>query len=237
MRAFALLLMLFSVTARAAEPVDVVLVLVADVSRSIDDAEFQMQKKGYAAAFNDPRVLTAIRSGAIGAIAVAYVEFAGRYEVCTILNWHVVRDASSARAFTEAIIAANRSFYGGTSVSAGIDRAMQLLSRHPFEASRQVIDVAADGINTSGRNVSTARDEAVAAGVTVNGLAIIDKPPASTLQVQVQPVESLTEWFRRRVIGGPGAFVIEVHEFAAFGEAMTRKLVSEIASLPEPVRR
>ena len=149
MRSLILLLLLLAEAgagaARAAEPVDMTLVLVSDVSRSVDDSEFQMEKAGYAAAFNDPRVIAAIHGGAVGAIAVAYVEFAGSYEVNTVLDWHVVCDAASARQFTEALDSAPRSFWGRTSISAGIDRAMRLLAESGFEPQRRVIDVAGDG--------------------------------------------------------------------------------------------
>jgi hypothetical protein len=220
------------VAARAGEPVDVALVLVSDVSRSIDDAEFQMQKKGYTAAFQDPRILAAIHNGPVGAIAVAYVEFAGSYEVKTVLDWRIVRDPASARAMTAAIEAEPRSFWGRTSISAGIDRAMQLLAEAPVEATRRVIDVAGDGTNNSGRDVEAARDDAVAAGVIINGLAIINDHPVSYTFAHVQPPGGLAEWYRHNVTGGPGSFVVEVHDFKTFGEAMTRKLLDEIAALP-----
>lgn len=235
MRALALLLLL-ALPAHAAEPVDLALVLVSDVSRSVDDTEFQMQKHGYAAAFNDPRVLAAIRGGAIGAIAVCYVEFAGSYEVKTVMDWRIVRDPIGAKAMTDTIEAAPRSFWGRTSISAGIDRAMQMLAEAPLEAQRRVIDVAGDGTNNSGRDVNAARDDAVAAGVTINGLAIINEHPVSYTYAHVQPPGGLTEWYRLNVTGGPGSFVVEVREFADFGEAMTRKLINEIAALPQPVR-
>ena len=217
---------------RAAEPVDMTLVLVSDVSRSVDDAEFLMEKAGYAAALNDPRVIAAIRGGAVGAIAIAYVEFAGSYEVNTVLDWRVVRDAASARQFTDALDNAPRSYWGRTSISGGIDRAMRLLAESGFEAQRRVIDVAGDGTNNSGREAAAARDDAVAAGVTVNGLAIINEHPVSYTYAHVQPPGGLTEWYRQNVIGGAGSFVVEVREFPAFGEAMTRKLINEIAALP-----
>lgn len=240
MRALILLLMLTMPIAagaqRAPEPVDLTLVLVSDVSRSVDDAAFRMQKAGYVAAFNDPRVLAAIRGGAIGAIAVAYVEFAGSFEVNTVLDWRVIRDAGSARQLTDVLEAAPRSFWGRTSISAGIDRAMLLLTENGVETQRRVIDVAGDGTNNSGRQVSAARDDAVAAGVTVNGLAIPNENPVSSTFAHVQPPGGLTEWYRENVIGGPGSFVIEARDFAAFGEAMTRKLINEIAGLPPPVR-
>ena len=217
--------------AAAAEAVDVALVLVTDVSRSIDDSEFDLEKSGYAAAFSDPKVLAAIAGGATGRIAVAYVEFAGPYEVRTVLDWTLVGDAASARSFTDAMKAAPRSYYGRTSISAGVDAAMKLLGDGRIEATRRVIDVAGDGTNNAGREVTAARDDAVAAGVTINGLAIINEHPVSYTYAHVQPPGGLTEWYREHVIGGPGMFVVEVRSFDAFGEAMTRKLVNEIASL------
>jgi hypothetical protein len=237
MRALALLLLLLCpALARAAEPVDLVLVLVSDVSRSVDDSEFRMQKDGYAAAFNDARVLAAIKGGPIGAIAVAYIEFAGSYEVRTVMDWQVIRDAASARAATDALVAAPRSFWGRTSISAGIDRAMQLIGENPYEAQRRVIDVAGDGTNNSGREVAAARDDAVAAGVTVNGLAIINENPVSYTFAHVQPPGGLPNWYKENVTGGTGSFVLEVHSFEQFGEAMTRKLINEIAGMPAPAK-
>ncbi len=223
------LLLLSPSLARAAEPVDVALVLVSDVSRSVDDTEFKMEKVGYTAALLDQRVLAAIKGGPIGAIAVSYVEFAGSYEVRTVLEWHVIRDAASARTFTDELEAASRSYWGRTSISAGIDHAMQMLVEGGLEAQRQVIDVAGDGTNNSGRDVSDARDDAIKAGVTINGLAIINEHPVSYTFAHVQPPGGLTEWYRENVTGGPGSFVVEVRSFEAFGEAMTRKLLNEIA--------
>ena len=217
---------------RAAEAVDVALVLVSDVSRSIDDTEYRLQKQGYEAAFNDPRVLAAIRGGAVGALAVAYVEFAGPYEVRTVVDWTVLHGPAEVRAFTDTLVARPRSFWGRTSISAGLDRAVQMLAEAPFEAQRRVIDVAGDGTNNAGRDVEASRDDAVAAGITVNGLAIINDHPVSWTFAHVQPPGGLTEWYRQNVSGGPGSFVVEVRDFSAFGEAMTRKLINEIAALP-----
>lgn len=226
-----LLLLLLSVSAaHAAETLDLTLVLVSDVSRSIDDSEFRLQKEGYATAFANPRVLDAIRKGAVGAIAVSYVEFAGAFEVRTVLEWQVIRDAASAQAFVTQITAARRSFYGRTSISAGIDHAVQMQAESGFETTRRVIDVAGDGTNNAGRDVTAARDDAVTAGITINGLAIINEHPVSYTFAHVQPPGGLPDWYRQNVIGGPGAFATEVREFADFGDAMTRKLISEIAS-------
>ena len=238
MRALVLLIALMTASAgpaRAAEAVDLALVLVTDVSRSINETEYRLEKEGYTAALNDPRVVAAIRNGAVGAIAVAYVEFGGSFEVRRVLDWTVLRDEASVRAFTAALQAAPRSFWGRTSISAGIDYAYQMLADMPFEAQRRVIDVAGDGTNNSGRTVTSARDDAVAAGMTINGLAIINENPVSWTFAHVQPPGGLTEWYRQNVIGGPGSFVVEVREFTAFGEAMTRKLINEIAELPRPL--
>ena len=232
------LLVLFGPAAAAAEQraaadsVDMALVLVTDVSRSIDDAEFALEKQGYAAAFSKAEVLQAIKGGAIGAIAVAYVEFASSFEVRTVLDWTVIGDAASARAFADRLRAAPRSFWGRTSISAGIDRGMQILAESGFTATRRAIDVCGDGTNNAGREVTEARDDALRAGVSINGLAIINDHPVSWTYAHVQPPGGLAKYYRDNVTGGPGSFVIEMHDFRSFGEAMTRKLVSEIAAVP-----
>jgi len=215
-----------------AEAVDLALVLVTDVSRSIDDSEFDLEKQGYATAFTDKDVIAAIRGGPVGRIAVSYVEFASNYEVRTVLDWTVIGDQPSAADFADKLTHAARSFWGRTAISAGVDRAVQALAESGFEASRRVIDVCGDGTNNAGREVNEARDDAVAAGITVNGLAIINEHPVSWTYAHVQPPGGLARYYRENVTGGPGSFVLEVHDFRTFGEAMTRKLISEIAGVP-----
>jgi Protein of unknown function (DUF1194) len=219
-------------TPARAEDVDVALVLVTDVSRSVDDAEYKLEKDGYTTAFNNKRVLEAIQGGPVGKIAVAYLEFASSFEVRTILDWTVIRDPASARAFTDQLAAAPRSFWGRTSISAGVDQAVQLLAENGLNATRHVIDVCGDGTNNAGREVSEARDDALKAGITINGLTIINDHPVSWTYAHVQPPGGLANYYRDNVTGGPGSFVLEIHDFATFGEAMTRKLVNEIAALP-----
>ncbi len=214
---------------RAAEPVDVALVLVTDVSRSIDDAEYDLEKKGYAAAFVDPRVLAGIKNGATGAIAVSYIEFAGSYEVRTMIDWTTIRDEASAREFGAKLLASQRSAYGRTAIGAGLALGIKALAAMPFEAQRRVIDVCGDGTNNNGPDVMQVRDQAVAAGITVNGLTIINDHPVSWTYAHVAPPGGLTNYYRENVTGGPGSFVIEVHDFSNFGEAMTRKLIDEVA--------
>jgi hypothetical protein len=228
----ALLLVPLAFAPARADDVDMALVLVTDVSRSIDDTEFTLEKDGYAAAFTSQRVLEAIKGGPLGKIAVAYLEFASSFEVRTVLDWTVIRDKASAQAFVDRLSAAPRSFWGRTSISAGVDQAMQLLAETGLNATRRVIDVCGDGTNNAGREVADARDNAVRAGVTINGLAIINDHPVSWTFAHVQPPGGLANYYRENVTGGPGNFVLEVHDFASFGEAMTRKLVDEIATVP-----
>ena len=223
---------LCAVPSARADDVDVALVLVTDVSRSIDDSEFKLEKDGYASAFVNQKVLEAIQGGPTGRIAVAYVEFASSFEVRTVLDWTVIRDRMSAQAFINNLSAAPRSFWGRTSISAGMDQAAQLLTASGLNATRHVIDVCGDGTNNAGREISEARDDAVKSGVTINGLAIINDHPVSWTFAHVQPPGGLANYYRENVTGGPGSFVVEVHDFSTFGEAMTRKLVEEIASGP-----
>jgi hypothetical protein len=226
----------FAAPAHAADSVDLTLVLVSDVSRSIDDTEFKLEKDGYASAFTSKQVVEAIQGGSIGAIAVAYVEFASSFEVRTVLDWQVIHDQASAQTFADKLVGAPRSFWGRTAISSGIDRAVQLLAESGFEAQRRVIDVCGDGTNNAGRDVSEARDDAVGAGITINGLAIINDHPVSWTYAHVQPPGGLPNYYRQNVTGGPASFVLEVHDFHTFGEAMTRKLVTEIAERKMPIQ-
>jgi hypothetical protein len=228
----ACLLSLMTVIPARADDVDVALVLVNDVSRSVDDIEYKLEKDGYASAFTNQKVLDAIQSGPFGKIAVAYVEFASSFEVRTVLDWTVIKDRPSAKAFIEHLNTVPRSFWGRTAIGAGIDEAVQLLAESGMNATRRVIDVCGDGTNNAGREAADARDDAVKAGITINGLAIINEHPESWTFAHVQPPGGLANYYRENVTGGPGSFVLEVHDFANFGEAMTRKLVEEIAARP-----
>jgi hypothetical protein len=223
-------LLMLPAPARAADDIDLALVLVTDVSRSIDDSEFALEKDGYTAAFTNEQVIAAIRNGPLGSIAVSYVEFASGFEVKTVIDWMVIRDLESAREFVAKLAAAPRSYWGRTAISAGIDHAVGMLAESGFNAARRTIDVCGDGTNNAGREVGAARDDAVAAGITINGLAIINEHPVSWTFAHVQPPGGLPLYYRENVTGGPGSFVLEIRDFKTFGEAMTRKLVAEIAS-------
>jgi len=223
------LALLIGAGAARAQDTDLLLVLAADVSRSIDEAEFALQRRGYAAALTDPRVLAAIQSGAHGMIAVAFIEWSGAGEQLVVVDWTVVHDGEDAGGVAAAILAAPRSFVGRTSISGGIDFAMERLAAALPKSGRRIIDVSGDGTNNSGRPVAAARDEAVANGVTINGLAIINDKPNPGYAAHTQPPGGLAAYYQANVIGGPGAFLRVVDDFQAFADAMTNKLVTEIA--------
>jgi len=222
--------------AARAETLDLLLALVTDVSRSIDDQEYELQKGGYLTAFTDPRVIAAIKGGVIGAIAVNYIEFASAHEVKTVIGWTVIRDEASARAFAEAVKAAPRAYWGRTAIASGIDHALKDMSEAGHEATRRVIDVCGDGTNNAGRRIEVARDEAIAAGVTINGLVILSEPNGPWNAAHVKPPGGLKKYYEDNVIGGIGSFVIQADDFKAFGEAMTRKLINEIAGMPAAIK-
>jgi len=219
-------------TAVAGERVDLALVLAVDVSRSVDDKEFELQRQGYAQAFTDPRVLHAIRAGPYRGIAVAYVEWAEASSQKLVIDWTVIRDDEGAAEFADRLRVEPRSFRGWTSISAAIDFSVKHFANTDIVADRRAIDVSGDGTNNSGRDVGAARDDALAAGITINGLAIINENPSVGAFSHVQPPEGLPEYYRRNVVGGPGAFVIVVEDFASFAEGITKKLISEIAGTP-----
>jgi hypothetical protein len=211
-------LLLIGHAARAQTPVDLQLVLAVDASGSVNQTRFDLQKGGYAAAFRNPRVIEAIAAGARHSIAVAMVQWTGPTLHVQIIDWTQVSDATSAQALASAIEAApRRLFGGGTSLSGAIDYAMTMLAASPFRGARRIIDVSGDGSNNAGRPAALARDEAVHAGVVINGLPITWIEPGLDL------------YYRDNVIGGPGAFVVAVDSYDNFADAILNKLVTEIA--------
>ena len=231
-------LALWAATPKPAAAVDLALVLLNDVSRSMDDVEYAMVKDGYRAAFADPEVIAAL-IGNGGGVAVAYVEFSGKDEIQLVLDWRVLTDAVSAAAFGEAIAGAPRSSAGDTALSAGIAEAARLLSAGDFGMARRVIDVASDHPSDGGRSAAI-RDAAVAAGITINALPIIDDQPIGTIDGRMTYAtarwgsETVVEFYLRNVVGGPGSFAVEARSIAVFGEALKRKLLLEFIANPTP---
>ena len=219
------------------EQVDLLLVLAADVSRSVDERKFRLQREGYAAAIVDPRVVRAMTAGVAGRIALCFLEWASDGEQIIIIDWMPVGSEAEAQAVSKRIREAPRAFMGRTSISAAIDYSMGVLARSPFAGTRRVIDVSGDGTNNSGRPVTLARDAAVGQGVTINGLVILSEVPLPTNPMHTHPPGGLTAYYENNVIGGPGAFVVEAESFEAFGQLLVSKLVKEIAQAPSRRRR
>jgi hypothetical protein len=218
--------------ARAAEPVDLLLVLASDVSRSVDAAKFQLQREGYQAAITNIRVLDRIRSGRNGRIAVCFVEWSGDGAQKVVIDWSVISGAASARRFADQLAELPRAFADHTSISGGIDFSVAQLKRAPYQSRRRTIDVSGDGTNNSGRDVTRASDEAVAEGITINGLVILTDQPSPLDPEHTHPPGGLAHYYRDKVIGGPGAFVVVAQNFEAFGRAILHKLIAEIATTP-----
>src|ERR1700738_1455266 len=213
-----------------AERVDLLLILAADVSSSMDESKFDLQRSGYAAAFSNPRVIEAIRAGQKGRIAVAFVEWSGILQQKIVIDWTVISNDETSRQFGDHILEASRAFArNSTSISAGIDFAMAQLDRPPYETRRRVIDVSGDGDNNSGRDVTAARDEAIAKGVTINGLVILTETPTGWNSAHTNPPGGLANYYRKNVIGGPGAFVMVAENSNSFGDVIVKKLIAEIA--------
>jgi hypothetical protein len=219
--------LLAPLAAHAQIAVDLELVLAIDISRSIDDEEARLQREGYVAAFTNPRVIEAIEGGTLGAIAVAYVEWASYDYQRTVIPWMLIRDGESAAAFAEKIGALPRVSMSWTSISGAIDHSVRLFGQS-FQGTRRVIDISGDGVNNNGRPAGIARDEAVARGIVINGLPILNDRPNFG-----RPAEAnLDVYYEHQVIGGPGAFMIAAEDFNAFASAILTKLIREIAELP-----
>jgi hypothetical protein len=226
----------FPAASLAAEQVDLLLVLAADVSRSIDSEKFQLQRDGYAAAITDPRVLEAIKSGRTGRIGLSLVEWSGLSSQRVVIDWTAISDAESAKSFADRLLEAPRSFADRTSISSAIEFAMGHLARAPFESARHTIDVSGDGTNNSGGEVTQARDAAVAKGVTINGLVILSETPLAWNPDHTNPAGGLENYYRSNVIGGPGAFVMAAEGFNSFGRAIVKKMIAEVAQADQVKR-
>ncbi len=216
-------LVVFGATQQAqAVPVDLELQLLVDVSGSVDQSEFALQRDGYAAAFRGPAVQNAIFSGAKGAIAVNMVFWDDAQFVA--VPFTLINDAASAEAFATAIDGLADDTFGGTVPSAAINFAYPLFSNNGFEGDRLVIDVSGDGAGSSGATAA-ARDAALASGVdALNGVAIGGS-------------QGLFDWYVANIQGGTDSFTLQADTFADFEQAIEDKLVREIigGDVPEPV--
>jgi hypothetical protein len=208
-------------------PVDVELVLAADTSVSMDEEERLIQVRSYAQAFRDANVHAAIQAGPRSRIAVTYVEWSGETIQRVIVPWMLIDSSLSATQFADRIAASPIApDYNATALGNAIQFATGLFERNIYEGERKVIDVSGDGRSNAGLPVAVARDAAIEAGATINGLPLL---------VHVEPDgidrkgDTLADYYWHDVIGGPGAFQIVVRDIADLEQSLRRKLIREIA--------
>jgi Protein of unknown function (DUF1194) len=225
--AFAIAIVPMAARAQQRQAVDLELAFVVDASGSIDEDETRLQRQGYADALADRQVLDAIRSGFAGAIAVAYIEFAGPGCTRMSVDWTRIEGEAAARAFGARVLAVPRSYCGGgNAIGEAVYFAQAAIAGNAFDGARRVIGVSGDGPNTLPPAVEDARDAAVAAGITINGL-VIERPS----------FPDLPQYFRDRIMGGPRSFVVEAKSRAVFAEAILKKMILEVAGGPPPARQ
>jgi hypothetical protein len=218
-------------TVYAAEqmPVDLELLLAIDISGSIDADEARLQREGYARALLDKDVLKAIRGGIHGKIAIAYFDWSDSYVQSEILDWTLIQDEASARAVSQRLLDTQTRTARRTSISGAIHYAIPRFGTGPYKGMRRVLDISGDGPNNDGDMVDLARDKALAAGIVINGLPILNGKQNTWGFPQL---EDLDRYYEGCVIGGPGAFVVVAESFETFHEAVRRKLILEIATAP-----
>jgi hypothetical protein len=214
-----------------AVPVDVELVLAVDVSYSMDPEEQALQREGYIAGITSREFMQALRSGHYGKVAVTYFEWAGPYDQKIIVPWRLIDGPEAADAFANELARAPYRRASRTSISGALSFAKPLFDGSGYRGFRRVVDVSGDGANNSGTFVTLARDDVLAAGMTINGLPImLKRPNAFTMDI-----DNLDIYYEDCVIGGPGAFVVPIREREQFKEATRTKLVLEIAGrTPQP---
>ena len=231
MRASILPLLVSLAFPAAADPVevDVELALMVDVSRSMGPMELELQRKGYAEAIASPEVTRVIETSFTGRIALTYVEWAGDGLQRVVVPWTLVDGAGAAKAIAEQLTANYDYGMRRTSISGAIRFATHEIENNDFMGLRRVIDVSGDGPNNDGRPVTRARDAALEAGIVVNGLPLMTEDSTSRWGI-----DDLDVYYERCVIGGPGAFVVPVTDWADFPLAVRRKLVLELVGpMPE----
>ncbi len=210
-------------TAASAATVGLELLLLTDVSGSVDSNEYNLQRQGYITAFRSTAVQNAILGSQNGSIAVAYGEWSGASQQSMQVNWMVIDSVASANAFADALAATSRAFSGLTAPGSALNWGVGKFANE-IDSLRQVIDVSGDGSENDGTNTSNARDAALLAGVdAINGLPILGE-------------SGLYNWYRNNIQGGTGSFTLAAASFADFSTAIEQKLVREISNnVPEPI--
>jgi hypothetical protein len=193
------------------------LVLAVDVSGSVTAGSYVLQRDGIARAFENPRLAGAISAVPDG-IEALVLEWSDPDRIAITVGWTRLADATSAADFAAAVRATKRSSEGLTAIGPALLAAAAAFDHMPEPAPRRIIDISGDGMANFGLPPTAARDRIVAAGISINGLAILTEEPW------------LEAYYRSNVIGGSGAFVVAAPDFRSFADAMLRKLAQEIAS-------
>lgn len=216
------------VAAQQSGKVDLELVLAVDVSGSVDDEEAILQRRGYVEAFQDEMIIDAIKRGPYGAIAVTYIEWAGEQYQNTIVDWTRISNTAEAEEFADQLAFAPIAVNVWTSISTIITEGTRRIRQNGYDGRRKVIDVSGDGANNDGILVNVARDRAIAQGITINGLPIINDRLSRYGRPQIP---NLDYYYTDCVVGGPGAFIIVANGFFDYARAVRQKLILEIAGL------
>jgi hypothetical protein len=222
--AAALALGLGSPSLSADLPVDLELVLAVDVSPSMEPDEQLLQRQGYIAAFRSEKVLDAIEQGAIGRIAVTYVEWGGAESQNIVLPWTLIEGRKSAEEVAAALSQAPPERFFGTSIAGALAFSTNLFKENGFAGERLAIDISGDGPNNVGPPVLPVRDAVVRHGVTINGLPIMIR-----MDTGLYSITGLDFYYEDCVIGGPGAFIVVIKSRDQFRDAIERKLILEIS--------
>jgi Protein of unknown function (DUF1194) len=192
------------------------LVLAVDVSASVTADSYVLQHEGIARAFADPRLVEAI-AGVSGGIEMLVLEWSDPDKIAVVVDWRRINDGASAAAFAAAVRASRRSSNGLTAIGPALLAAAAAFDRLPEPAVHRAIDLSGDGMANFGLPPAAARDQIVASGIAINGLAILSEEPW------------LADYYSKNVIGGPAAFVVTARTFGDFADAMLRKLTQEVA--------
>jgi hypothetical protein len=217
------------------QEVDLELVLAADASGSVSSTLNRAQKLGFAKAFRDPDLQSALASGPLGKVAVIYFEWAGATEQHVVVPWTVLESAEDIAEFANRLeYGQTRGGGGETSISGALLFAERQLNTNGYNGLRRVVDIASNGMNSDGPPVSVGLQTLRAHGVIVNALVLPSRtldqtgPYAILFEADAAPLD---DYFRTEVIAGPGAFVHAVDLDVGFAEAILRKLVLEVTWL------
>jgi hypothetical protein len=220
-----------SISGASKSQVDILLVLAADVSGSVNDARWKVQRDGYAAAFQDPRILEILKGRRV---AVTFMQWSASFQQHQSVDWNVLDSEESTLAFAESLSKVERRFNNGTAIGAALYAAHKLLIEAPMVAARRIIDISGDGRDNLAPvplrpelSLETARAQAVAAGIVINGL------PIHVREITQRTIDNpgIDEYYARYVIGGNGSFIVLVNDgndFASFREALVQKLLREL---------